>query len=160
MRKYLICLICLAVLLNVCLLGCDSEKEQKPAQMQPPVLQIEDIGKITTPYAEFVLPEQWEQQLRGEVIEDGDIYTICFYGRVPGREEQRLFDLIFGKSSAFQLGTITAGGVDIGVYVESYDLVTDADWTDEERNSIYAMQDLINTILEQLYAMENFTPSP
>ena len=157
MLKKLICLLYIAVSVAFCFVGCENNPGQNSAQ--PTRFQVSDPTRIQTPYLEILLPEQWKQMLRCEVLQEKENYTLFFYGCVEGKKEMRLFDMIFGQSDAYLLGTLMVRGREVGVYVESYDLDIDETWTEQQRYDILGMQNQINTILHQLMEMDNFTIS-
>lgn len=146
--------ICFGMCVALCLLGC--EKEQAQERLHPTKFEAEDPTRIRTPYMEIRLPEQWRQMLRCEILQENNRYTLTFYGHVDGKEEIRLFDLIFGQSDAYRLGTLMQQGEEVGVYVESYDMDIDETWSEQQRYDILGMENQINTILQQLMTMDNF----
>ena len=158
MLKKSICSICLMLCVAVCLTACGGGSEQN--LWEPTKIQVEDPTNIHTPYMQIVLSDQWQHMLRCEALQETENYTLYFYGRVEGKQEMRLFDLIFGQSDAYQLGTLLVRGKEVGVYVESYNLDMDETWTEQQRYDILGMQNQINTILQQLLSMDNFTMSP
>lgn len=158
MLKKLVCSICLMLCVAMCLTACVGDPEQN--MPKPTRFQVENPTNIQTPYMQIVLSDQWQSMLRCEVLQETENYSLYFYGRVEGKKEMRLFDLIFGQSDAYLLGTLLVRGREVGVYVESYDLNIDETWTEQERYDILGMQNQINTILQQLIAMDHFTMSP
>ena len=157
MLQKLICVLCLFLCLPLCMMAC-SDSIEYPSN-QSTQYQAEDPTSIFTPYLHIVLPEEFRTNLRCEISHEPDAYTLFFYGCVDGKEEMHLFDLVFGRSDYYLLGTLLVNGKELGVYVESYDLDIDETWTEEQRYDILRMQNLINTIIEQLITMGEFTIS-
>ena len=155
-----VCILVLTVLLVFVFKHNRDEMSSSAENEQPSTIQMDGEGQIVTPYVAFSVPTKWEPYLHIKTATQEDVYKVCFYGALSGREEQHLFDLIFGKSEAFWLGTFEIDGETIDLFAESYDLIIDRTWSEEERNDLYAMQDLINVILDQMKEMENFTASP
>ncbi len=113
--------------------------------------------EIETKYCMLYYPLEWEKNLRTEIIDNGE-YKVEFYGKVEGKKEQHLFDLIFNGEIGYNLGTIkTESDENVNINIESYSFETDNTWTEEEAFILYAMQEDINYTIGMLAEDENFT---
>jgi len=115
--------------------------------------------EISTKYGTLLYPLEWEKNLRTEVV-DKEEYKVEFYGTVEGKKEQHLFDLSFNGTEGYNLGTLkTESGEDVQINIESYDFELDDSWTEDEKFTLYAMQEDINYTIGMLSENENFTVS-
>lgn len=106
-------------------------------------------GQIQTPYGPLRYPEGLADHLL--VIQTSEQpYTIEFYAVMEGKREMRLFDISLGEASGGNMGMVqTPNGV-IPLNVIIYDLELDDSWTEGEVITVYAMQDVINEMIEQM----------
>ncbi|MBR4022182.1 MAG: hypothetical protein IKI94_06240 [Ruminococcus sp.] len=113
--------------------------------------------EIATKYGTLLYPLEWEKNLRTEVV-DKEEYKVEFYGTVEGKKEQHLFDLFFNGEKGYNLGTlITEAGEAVQINIESYDFELDDSWTEDEKFTLYAMQEDINYTIGMLSENGNFT---
>lgn len=113
--------------------------------------------EISTKYGPLLYPLEWEKNLRTEVV-DSDVYKVEFYGTVEGKTEQHLFDLLFNGTEGYNLGTLTTEtGEAVQINIESYDFELDDSWTEDEKFTLYAMQEDINYTIGMLSENGNFT---
>ena len=106
-------------------------------------------GEVETPYTVIKYPEGLADHL---VIANTsqNPYILEFYSVLENKPEIRLFDISLGDGSGGNMGTIKTAEGDIPLNVTIYTLPDDESWTDDEKATLYAMQDVINEILEQL----------
>lgn len=113
--------------------------------------------EISTKYGTLLYPLEWEKNLRTEIV-DKDEYKVEFYGTVEGKKEQHLFDLFFNGEKGYNLGTLTTeAGEAVQINIESYDFELDDSWTEDEKFTLYAMQEDINYTIGMLSENGNFT---
>lgn len=113
--------------------------------------------EIATKYGTLLYPLEWEKNLRTEVV-DKEEYKVEFYGTVEGKKEQHLFDLFFNGEKGYNLGTLTTeAGEAVQINIESYDFELDDSWTEDEKFTLYAMQEDINYTIGMLSENGNFT---
>lgn len=111
---------------------------------------------IDTPFCHLYYPAMWKGNLRVEQIE-GDVYTVKFYAQIEGKEEQHLFDIIFGGEDGYMIGTLNdEGGTSVPVYVVSADFMPDDSWEEEKANTYHAMAEDINYLLDRLNSEASF----
>ncbi|MBQ8181595.1 MAG: hypothetical protein IJ010_06455 [Ruminococcus sp.] len=115
--------------------------------------------EIVTKYGTLLYPKEWESNLRTKIV-DSDVYKVEFYGTVEGKTEQHLFDLSFNGTEGYNLGTLTTEtGEAVQINIESYDFELDDSWTEDEKFTLYAMQEDINYTIGMLAENGNFTVS-
>ncbi len=119
-------------------------------------LRTEDGFGIETPYCTIYFPTKWQEQVTVDK-QEGDVYTLQFSGTVEGKDAQHLFDLQFGGTEGFALGTITtADGNEVTISAVFAEDTMNESWTEEEKLTIYAMQEDINYIIAKLEETEGF----
>lgn len=112
------------------------------------VVELEE-GLIQTPYGPLQYPEGLADHLL--VIQTSEQpYTIEFYAVMEGKQELRLFDISLGEGSGGNMGSVQTPGGEIPLNVTIYDLELDDTWTEGEVITVYAMQDVINEMIEQM----------
>lgn len=135
-----------------------SEQEITSITIGTPDDERESI-EIVTKYGTLLYPLEWEKNLRTKIV-DSDVYKVEFYGTVEGKAEQHLFDLIFNGETGYNLGTLTTEtGEAVQINIESYDFEFDDSWTEDEKFTLYAMQEDINYIIGMLSEGGNFSIS-
>lgn len=111
--------------------------------------QYEDL-QIDTPYVQLNYPGIWEAHLRVEHM-DSDDYCVAFYGKTAGIQEQRLFDVYFRRNGEGGLGFLeTTTGEKVGVDLVFYSIEKKKEWTQDQVDLLFSMQDDANYLLSSL----------
>lgn len=119
---------------------------------------------FATPVGEFNYPQERAQYAKIKEKTNGTSYSGTLYGEV-GKKEFKLFSIYINEQVAdsFLLGTVTDDSGQIySINVEIEDLETDDSWKytdDKDKDLIYAMQEDVNYIVEQIGALSGFTPA-
>ena len=135
--KRVICFLLLAALL-ISLAACGEKPEAD-----------DDTYPIETPYGTLRYPQKWQAFTRTE--ENGN--AVSFYGWVEGKSEQPLFTLQFGEGDGYLLGTLDG----TGVFIVDNVPVFDETWSDAEKETVSAMQEDLDVIVQDLFARDSFT---
>lgn len=106
---------------------------------------------IETSYTQLLYPKKWEEYLETEIIET-DVLSVVFYCHLPNREKVELFSYIFGDSADMLIGKLD--GTEIGISFS--ELNNAADWSNEEKQIFYEMQEDMNIIIDGLAQNESF----
>ena len=131
----------------------EDAKEENVKSSIEEMLETEEAFEIETSYGKLYFPKKWENQVRVEAVE-GDAYTVQFFGTVEGKPEQHLFNVVCGGTDGILVGTWG----DMPVYIMYADIAVDDTWTQEELDTIYAMQEDVNYLMGMLSKDESFTP--
>lgn len=132
-------------ILNEILTQLNVETIQQDVQEEPEAVGTELA--VETGFGVLTYMDYWNGGLR---IAEAD-RRISGFGTVPGKAEQKLFEISVGGDGAIPAGTYTdQNGQQIPVFLTVPELTMDADWTAEEQRAIYAMQNVLNDILDQL----------
>lgn len=118
-------------------------------------IQDENALVIETKFGNLYYPEKWEEYLRTEIRED-DLYIVEFYGCIDGKDEQHIFEIVFGESDGMLLGQLEADGEKVDVYLVANDFEFTGAWTDEDINIICSMQEDMNYLIGMLEKQEGF----
>ena len=106
-------------------------------------------NEIQTPWFTLYYPEAFADLL--VVANTGkDPYVLEFYAMLEDRPEQRLFDVRLGKGLEGNMGIVKTDAGDIGVDMTIYAFTPGEDWTRGETDTVLAMQDAANDMLERL----------
>ena len=154
MKKNYLCFavsLCLAFLL----VGCNSEPENDTVakEINEPIEDVTswsdtEVFEIDTPIANMKYPAVWETKTRVKSTDD----SVSFYAILDGKDDFLLFTLETDDSEGYLVGTMG----DTNVYIVENELEFDETWTEEERQTIYDMQDDVNVILQGLIESANF----
>ena len=105
--------------------------------------------EIQTPYGNLQFEGDWVPSLRYKLIK-GDVTELDFAAEHNG-SMVNLFDLYFGSETEDLLGYLTTkAGKLVPVSAVVYDIASEKNWTETERETIFAMQDQLNVIIVQL----------
>lgn len=143
-HKYLTAAMIAAALVVLCIaVVWMSLKTSEPEDL------AEDVV-IETPYCKLYYPGSWKDSLRTEV-QEGDPYVVTFYGTVSKKEEHALFDIVFNGVGDFELGYVSGENDEpVCVGIVYYDIDPDADWTEKESNTIFAMQEAAGYLIDHI----------
>lgn len=137
--------------LNQVLSGLNLQTPQ-PDETQPPVLPPEDDDEmaIDTPCGELYYPSRWKDYLSLKT-DDTDVYSVSFYCKLDGFQDQLLFIIYFGGDTGYEVGTVTdASGNEVTVRMHIEEIEPDINWTDAQRTLVFAMQEDLNYLLSKL----------
>lgn len=141
-----------------------AEQTQPQPVTEPPVetteapaavVEIAEFAdnEIQTPWFTLYYPEAFSDLL--VVANTGDDpYVLEFYAMLEGRPEQRIFDVRLGKGMDGNMGIVRTEAGDIGVDLTIYAFRPEADWSQGEIDTVLAMQDAANDMLERLELTE------
>lgn len=107
-------------------------------------------GDITldTNYGTLHFPAKWKDCLKMQQPADD---MVEFYCCLPDREPVLVFTVLLGKGADGPSAVITApDGTETALYILVAEPEFDADWTDAEMDTVYAMQEDMNYLLEAL----------
>lgn len=110
---------------------------------------VGEDGVIKTPYIDFVFDTAFIDYLY-VVHNDETEYVVEFYAIIDNRSKQRLFDIAFGDSTNESVMTISTEEGETPVSTVVYPFSPDDSWTQDEINTILAMQEVLNEILAQM----------
>lgn len=156
-RKILILAAVCILLLCICLQGCGAEKsvEEGPETVSPPPTgqvdaPISDYIAIETAYGTLYYPDQWEQFIKTEQETVGDTIAVSFSAVIQDTVYP-LFEVTIGGTEGTEVGKLTdADGTKRTVYMRMDKLTEDPALTDGEQNRLYAMQEDLNYLIDNL----------
>lgn len=168
MRKFIMTGAACMVLLTTLLAGCGSKAEQTVPSETEQVQQTQAVEETTvateavqetvppdcvvvsTPYGNLQYQDQWLEFMAVDQVRNGDDLVVTFSALVND-VKYPLFELTIGAGDGNAAGQITdANGVRRDVYVHMMEIVDTAALTDSEQNRIFAMQEDINYVIENL----------
>ncbi len=109
----------------------------------------EDTGIIDTPYLNLYYDQAFSDYLL-VIHNEGPTYRLEFSASLDGKPDQRLFDIAFGQDTDGNLGAIEVNAEIIPVSMVIYAFDPDDSWTQDEINTIFAMQEMTNALIDQL----------
>lgn len=121
---------------------------EKPVVREYDIVELVD-GQIHTPYGTLNYPEGLADFLL-VINTSQQPYTLEFYAVMEEKQELRLFDISLGDGSGGNMGTVMTSEGEIPLNVTIYTLAMDQTWSESEVTTVYAMQDVVNEIIEQM----------
>lgn len=106
-------------------------------------------GTVDTPYLILYYDDAFADHIK-IVIEENMPYTVAFYACLEGLEEQHLFTIYMGAGADGNLGVIQTACGQVPVSIVFGEIDADTEWSADERNTIFAMQDAANDLIDQL----------
>lgn len=107
-------------------------------------------GQVQTPYGALNYPEELADHLLIANTSQRP-YTLEFYAIMEAKHEVRLFDISLGEGSGGNMGIVTTpAGEKVPLNVTIYTVNTDESWTEGEIITLYAMQEVINDMIDQM----------
>lgn len=136
--------------------GCGKKTPESTAdpavnqsESTPPEEEIEDtttLSEINTDFGTLYIPQKYEQLLKTEVDND----TVKFSTEQDGKT-YILFSLSIGEEAGQLAGTLTdKRGTSRDVYVTVYDFGDISELAQDKQDQLYAMQEAVNVIVENL----------
>lgn len=162
-RKIVICLVCLicsvvtAFLISGCSennhldTGSNQQKEQQSNQAEEQGENAkEDCIVITTDFGTLYYPDQWTECVKINQSATENALTVSFDAVINDRQYP-LFDVVIGQDDGMEVGQLTDNsGTKHTVYLHVDELQEDPDLTDGEQNRLYAMQEDLNYLIDNL----------
>lgn len=156
----------LCVQLFACLLaGCatsddeTAQVESLPFDVAPAVVEEmveapeeEDTNTVTvhTEYGDMYFQEQWAEFMKTEQVMEDEVLTVSFMAEFNG-QRYLLFKISVGAGEGDPVTQITdADGVQRDVFVVFEELLEYDELAQDEQNCLYAMQEEINFVVENL----------
>lgn len=151
------------LILTAFLAGCTAKEDEAvpppgteaapvvQTEMQQPV-QTEDVPYVTvsTPYGDLYFQDQWEDYMETEQNVTDDAVEVSFYAQINDMN-YTLFYVTIGPGEGTCVGELTGpDGVKREVFVRSNEMEEVPELSESERNRLYAMQEDINYIIENL----------
>ena len=154
-RKWSVMLLVICSIVSL-FAGCGKKTPESTAdpavnqsESMPPEEEFEDtttLSEINTGCGTLYIPQKYEQLLKAEVDSD----TIKFITEQDGKT-YTLFDLRIGKEVGQLAGTLTdKRGTSRDVYVTVYDLGDISELAQDKQDQLYAMQEAVNVVVENL----------
>lgn len=121
---------------------------EKPVVREYDVVELVD-GQIQTPYGTLNYPEGLADLLL-VINTSQNPYTLEFYAVMEEKEELRLFDISLGEGSGGNMGMVMTPDGEVPLNIIIYTLTADENWSEGEITTAYAMQDVVNEMIEQM----------
>lgn len=105
-----------------------------------------------TLYCRLYFPSEWEGSMHTEIVEAEDSYAVAFWGQLENKKEL-LFTVYFGDApdDVISVGyLVTEESGRVAVSIEMSDFMPGNDWTQEESDTMCAMQESVNHMIARL----------
>lgn len=125
-----------------------AEEPTSKARDAVTLMEFKD-GRIELPDLTLYYPESFEDCLLVANI-SREPYILAFYAVLPEKAEQRIFDVCVGAGSDGNLGLVATDKGDIPVSMTLYSFDPDDTWDEGEIDTILAMQEATNELINRL----------
>ena len=153
----------LVLLLMAALAGCGSDKTPQTEPTPAPVQQVDPQEAVTEPqeenlnvvtvntsYGDLYYQEQWSEHMLVTQQLDGELLVVAFIAEFNGIQYP-LFELMIGADKEESVAQLTdAEGTKRHVAVNFLELGEYPDLAEDEQNQLYAMQEDINYIVDNI----------
>lgn len=144
---------CLILLSFSCILttACNNRHNDSGPEPSEDVLLDSEIT-IRTDYGDLHYPGKWDDTVSFEVIYEDEIVRVRVFAVLHDKNYD-LFNVLIADNSSqgVKSGEITdSSGNKRNVYVQLDEIKTDSELTKDEMNTLYAMQEDINYLLDNL----------
>lgn len=130
-----------------------ADPENTLSESVPLEEETEDPGKLSeikTKFGKIYIPEKYEQLFQVEEEKGKNSGTVKFTTEQDGKT-YTLFNISIGEGSGELVGTLTdKHGDSLNVYAEVYDLGDISGLPQDKQDQLYAMQEAVNVIVENL----------
>ncbi len=136
--------VCLAVVICMAFAGCAQKQSAAPDKDQTGSYEIDTgLGKLC-------FPVKWKETVRTDVSRNGDSAAVRFSTVMEGREYE-LFTVTVGAEEGEPVGSLTdETGAVRSVFIKASGLEPADDLTSEQKDSLYAMQEDLNFVIDNL----------
>ena len=105
---------------------------------------------ISTQYGDLYYPDQWTEFVKTEQKSENDVVVVRFGAEINSKVYP-LFEVMIGGEGANSVGTLTdSAGTSRNVSINVDEIVQDPDLTEGEQNRLYAMQEDLNYLIDNL----------
>lgn len=105
---------------------------------------------IVTEYGDLYYPEQWKEYLKTDQTMDGDSLKVSFSAQINDMEYP-MFQVIIGDSEDTEVGELTdSSGTKRSVHMKVEELGQTENLTEIEQQRLYAMQEDLNYVIDNL----------
>lgn len=109
-----------------------------------------ELMEISTEYGILYYPAEWEDSLNTEETNEGGFLTVLFSTEADGQSYD-LFRVMINSEEGDSVGTVTSeDGTERNVFIETLELSDISGLSEDEQNRLYAMQEGINVLMENL----------
>ena len=152
-----------------------AEPEEVPSSAQPEQVpgepQLSDTDEetsepkssccLSTPIADLYIPEIWEDMIKTEDVSEEGCFAVTVYatGDAP---EVPLYTIYMGETTAqgVLVGTaVTENGQRVPVSIVIHDIEISGSWDSGEVDTLYAMQESVNEIIQQITELPGVAPA-
>lgn len=137
----------LVVCTIVCIFtGCSGKSNIDVSQVE----ETSKLSEIKTGLGTLYIPKKYEKLMQTTINDGDNSCTIDFFSVLDGKQYD-LFEISIGEEKGQYVGTITGKkGDSHNVFVEVYDLGDISGLPQDKSDQLYAMQEAVNTVVENL----------
>ena len=129
--------------------GSESLEATDPTEEVTEIVNPDAIA-VKTVYGTLYYQEQWAEYMKVEQVEDDGCLRVSFLATINGIDYP-LFQIYIGEADGSLVGQLTDNeGTQHNVYVCMEEVIEHSELSEAEQNRLYAMQEDINYIIDNL----------
>ena len=148
MKQKRVCCVLLALLL-LAAAGCAAQQSTVAADKT-------QLMKIETEIIDLYYPQRWEDNLTVVTDVAGKLGTVQFYA-IFGQDRELVFTVEFGGDGEIYLGSVRKGSEEIPMVLHYAEPTFDGQWSSEEQETYWTMQEDVNYLLAALKENKAFS---
>lgn len=152
MKKIIVILLAMLTAFSVAACNGNPDTDIDPTDNTRASTVSEDdkLFAVETEYGAVMYPEIWQQRLETYKNIEGDMLIVTFTTKLDS-EIYYLFKVIISSDDGDTVGRITdRDGKTRNVFIDVYDLGDISELSAEDQNILYAMQEGVNVVIENL----------
>lgn len=115
---------------------------------------------ISTPIGELYYSKMWEEYTEVKYNSDERNFTATIQANIGNHKSDILAIHLCDEADGMIIGTVPdSDGNQTKVFLELYEIDTSNDWSQTEIDTVYAMQEGINQIIEQITQLYGYVPT-
>lgn len=144
------CILLLCLMSVGCGKGKDDVDKSTTTTPEGTVQEERVDAVIETEFGSLHYPEQWSGFIKTRQDKQDDHIKVEFLAQINDKEYP-LFNAVIGNGDGVKVGDLTdAAGQQRPVYIEMTELEEDPDLAENEQNRLYAMQEDLNYLIDNL----------
>ena len=154
--RYSTLLLILCLLLSV-FTGCSKGKSEDPAPTETDSMQTEEmeeqsgLAEIETKYGSLFIPQKFADTMDAKITANREDACKVVFSATKEKKSYDLFKICIGEESGQLVGTLTdENGIEHNVYASVFDLGSMENLSTDEQDQLYAMQEAVNVVAENL----------
>lgn len=148
-RRIILCIVC-AIAFCVLVSGCGKDGGAQTGNVEKEGSAVKDYIVIETEYGNLYYPDQGTECVQIDQSTAGNALVVSFAAQIND-VQYPLFKVTIGEGDGSKIGELTdSAGTKRDVYLQLEEIQEDPNLNDGEQNRLYAMQEDLNYLIDNL----------